>query len=372
MVFTGRAWAAGEVRSGFCNETDSEDPGDCHSGQMGSWAADANGIKSLEDCSTKCASCRRCRVVSFGMDDCSWFHSCQRLRDGPGTSELDRNFRSVKGRPKTAKPPHGTVSGERLGYATLLSHASFLPGTLALLSSLRAGGAQLPAVVLASAAALLPGATRLIQPFARVHLLSAAVERSLTPSARVLEAMRRKPSECAGTSSHARNATDLAGAHDCSSWQRLSTFAKLGLFAPNTTGFDQLLYLDADCVVRGNLDLVLGGFPYSLSGPQHLSSAGDLNYWNSGVMLLRPSEAIYGQLVRMTRDGDYHIADDPSDQDVYTPPPASIGPWLRATPADVCLRGGRQPHRVGAAAPSKVAAAAGKTQSSHLPPQRHA
>ena len=201
-------------------------------------------------------------------------------------------------------------------YATLLSHSSFLPGTLALLHSLRAGGALLPATVLATPSALLPGATALLERFARVRLLSAAVERATAPSAKALDMMRRKPSECEGGRAHARNETGMASAQDCSQWQRLSTYVKLRLFAPNATGCGVLLYLDADCLVRGNLDPVFTAFPYALTGSVRLSSAGNPGYWNSGVMLLRPSRAAYLELVRMARDGDYALSDDPGDQDV--------------------------------------------------------
>ena len=166
-------------------------------------------------------------------------------------------------------------------YATLLSHSSFLPGTLALLHSLRAGGALLPATVLATPSALLPGATALLERFARVRLLSAAVERATAPSAKALDMMRRKPSECEGGRAHARNETGMASAQDCSQWQRLSTYVKLRLFAPNATGCGVLLYLDADCLVRGNLDPVFTAFPYALTGSVRLSSAGNPGYWTT-------------------------------------------------------------------------------------------
>ena len=59
------------------------------------------------------------------------------------------------------------------------------------------------------------------------------------------------------------------------------------LLSPNATGYDVLLYLDADCIVSGNLDAVFTSFPYTIAKPLSLSSVGDLGYWNSGVMLPR-------------------------------------------------------------------------------------
>ena len=259
--------------------------------------------------------------MSLGQGDCSWYNSCARLDAGERSSDLDAHFRSMRvstpreyagqfnlpmderanGLPtgqqtngptdaqRTNGPPTGAPTPSRRRapttdrhcYATLLSHSSFLPGTLALLHSLRAGGALLPATVLATPSALLPGATALLERFARVRLLSAAVERATAPSAKALDMMRRKPSECEGGRAHARNETGMASAQDCSQWQRLSTYVKLRLFAPNATGCGVLLYLDADCLVRGNLDPVFTAFPYALTGSVRLSSAGNPGYWTT-------------------------------------------------------------------------------------------
>ena len=150
----------------------------------------ARGCHSRLNTICICYLCDRCQYVSLGEGDCSWYNSCARLDAGERSSDLDAHFRSMRvstpreyagqfnlpmderanGLPtgqqtngptdaqRTNGPPTGAPTPSRRRapttdrhcYATLLSHSSFLPGTLALLHSLRAGGALLPATVLAT------------------------------------------------------------------------------------------------------------------------------------------------------------------------------------------------------------------------------
>ena len=329
------SWPVGGRRRGYCAVTDSEDPGDCERGREGSWGVAIDRIRSVDGCVAQCRQCRRCRFVTFGDGDCSWYASCNRLArptaaaaaggndDALGAKFVSVRVRAAFGRTEAQQqqPPAATAATERCGYATLLSHPSFLPGTLTLLSSLRAGGATLPAVVLATPAALRPaGTAALLRSYAQLRVLDATDEAMLVPSPKVTRVMRRKPSECKGVRAHddASASGGLADAQDCSRWQRLATFAKLKLLEPNTTGLDCLLYLDADTIVRGNLDAVVSGsFPYAFGdAARAISAAGDLGYFNSGVMLLRPSRRAFDEVRAMLAAGDYNVADDPGDQDV--------------------------------------------------------
>ena len=296
-------WPIGESRPGYCAATDGEEPGDCVTGESGSWST--SGIRGLDECATRCLACARCRFVTYGEDDCSWYATCDELH--ARSSHASRHIRDEFGAPPSPR--------ERCGYATLLSHASFVPGALAMLTSLRAGGAQLPATVVATPSALHPASSVLLRRHARLHVVRPEEEARLTPSAKVIQVMNDKPSECAGVEAHERNASGLAAEHDCSRWQRLRTFVKLLLFLPNVTRCELLLHLDADTVVAGNLDGVFTTFPYALRNGAVLSAVGDIGYWNSGVMLMRPSERLFEQLASMVAAADYRISDDPGDQD---------------------------------------------------------
>ena len=57
-------WPIGETRQGYCAATDGEEPGDCETGESGSWST--SGIRGLDECATKCVSCTRCRFVTYG------------------------------------------------------------------------------------------------------------------------------------------------------------------------------------------------------------------------------------------------------------------------------------------------------------------
>ena len=309
-------WRVGERRSGYCAVTQSADPGSCQNGRLGSWVAEDNNITKLEDCAARCVEhCERCRYVTFGNGDCSWYFECPQLHDGNGFVSLH-----VRTRQKMLAASAPPLQQGQLGYATLLSHASFLPGTVALLASLRAGGAQLPATVLATRGSILPGTRPLL---ARLNATVRLVEGDLSPPERTFKHMRaRQHCHFRGGPSNL-TARGLDGTHDCSNLQRLSTYAKLHVFDPSATGYDVVLFIDSDSVVAtdSNLDVLFSRFPYALPEQLALSAAGSLKYFNSGVMLLRPSLQMYEEMKRiLSRDAQrsFTDADDPGDQEVIT------------------------------------------------------
>ena len=65
---------------GFCGVT--EGPGSCLHGDQGSWSAKEHGIRNLMGCAALCASCERCRHVSYSahLGDCSWYSNCDALK----------------------------------------------------------------------------------------------------------------------------------------------------------------------------------------------------------------------------------------------------------------------------------------------------
>ena len=111
-------WPIGESRPGYCAATDGEEPGDCATGESGSWST--SGIRDIDECATQCLSCARCRFVTYGEDDCSWYATCDELH--ARSSHASRHIRDEFGTPPSPR--------ERCGYATLLSHASFVPLSL--------------------------------------------------------------------------------------------------------------------------------------------------------------------------------------------------------------------------------------------------
>lgn len=253
-------------------------------------------------------ACGRCRFVTFGSGDCSWYSECPQLHAKGDFVSL--HVRAKMNQPTAVAPPQG-----RLGYATLVSHVSFLPGALALLASLRSGGAKLPATVLVTRSSLLPGTRQML---ARLNATVRLVEDDLSPPPRTLQLMRARQ-HCHFRSGRSNlTARGLDGTHDCSSLQRLSTYAKLHVFEPSATGYDVVLFIDSDCVVAkdSNLDLVFSSFPYALTGQQTLSAAGSPSYFNSGVMLFRPSVQMYTDMRELLRTGAYRDAADPSEQEV--------------------------------------------------------
>ena len=62
---------------GYCAITDSH-AGDCAAGNSGSWRV----VGGLSACMARCASCDRCRFVSYSVHekDCSWYAHCNTLR----------------------------------------------------------------------------------------------------------------------------------------------------------------------------------------------------------------------------------------------------------------------------------------------------
>lgn len=88
---------------GFCGETETNNAGDCRTGDLGSWSFDRRmivggqiifsqhtSIYTLDDCIAACRCCRRCAYVSFSAahQDCSWFangHCKQPLHSPPAT-----------------------------------------------------------------------------------------------------------------------------------------------------------------------------------------------------------------------------------------------------------------------------------------------
>ena len=70
-----RSWNGQQPQHGFCGETDTNDGGDCRTGNRGSWHTGNFGIRSLNDCIATCRCCSRCDYVSYSAraQDCSWY-----------------------------------------------------------------------------------------------------------------------------------------------------------------------------------------------------------------------------------------------------------------------------------------------------------
>ena len=99
----------GEVRTGFCAETVDGDNGDCETGDRGSWMAAASSVRTIDECASMCAGCRRCNYVSFSLalNDCSWHHTCR----------LDGLRTDVSGFESTAVPAAVKRNGTARGWS---------------------------------------------------------------------------------------------------------------------------------------------------------------------------------------------------------------------------------------------------------------
>ncbi|KAL1530778.1 hypothetical protein AB1Y20_001676 [Prymnesium parvum] len=79
------AWLATASR-GYCAETNDREAGDCSLGDQGAFGLSAAARHSwpaaAAECLARCAACPRCRHVSLSLAfaDCSWYHSCPRLK----------------------------------------------------------------------------------------------------------------------------------------------------------------------------------------------------------------------------------------------------------------------------------------------------
>ena len=69
---------ASRAKPGYCKAVD-RGSGDCEAGHEGSWGVTAvSEDEMMRVCTSKCASCARCRYVSYSRKhyDCSWVHEC--------------------------------------------------------------------------------------------------------------------------------------------------------------------------------------------------------------------------------------------------------------------------------------------------------
>ena len=87
-------WPIDESRPGYCAATDGEEPGDCATGESGSWST---GIRNLNECATQCLACTRCRFVTYGEDDCSWGEGDRGVRERMSTREKEWAMRAWRG-----------------------------------------------------------------------------------------------------------------------------------------------------------------------------------------------------------------------------------------------------------------------------------
>ena len=168
----------------------------------------------------------------------------------------------------------------RTGYATTVSSESYVGGALALATSLRLGGSLLPLVAFAP-------------PTAN---LSKSSEQALLDAGYSMRSVSQAASD-EWMQLISRRKRELHMGHS-SRWS--NAFQKLHLFKPGVSGFDMFAHIDADCVVKGNLDQVL---PFRRMHHQRARlmavcdhKCSNISYFNNGVMLIRPSNSFFRQL----------------------------------------------------------------------------
>lgn len=115
-----------EPVGGYCAVT--EGGGSCSHGRSGSWS---NAV-SLSACAARCASCSRCRFVSFSaaLSDCSWYAACQltRLQQTPSgftTLHVPAGRLPVPPDPpwRQVPPAHGAPRDAKRGYCSTTLYA---------------------------------------------------------------------------------------------------------------------------------------------------------------------------------------------------------------------------------------------------------
>ena len=163
-------------------------------------------------------------------------------------------------------------------YVTLVTNADYGLGALALARSLRLAGSSVPLVVLATDGA-------------------GGLDTLAAEGCRIVET--RKPGLSDGfvrrhsRESQHRDAPFTKGEkpafHD-----PLDNFCKLRLW--QMTGYDKLVFIDADAIVLRNTDRLFD-YPAFVAAPNVYESIADFGRMNAGVFVAEPSSAVYDAML---------------------------------------------------------------------------
>lgn len=196
----------------------------------------------------------------------------------------------------------------KASFVTLLTSEAYLPGALVLASSIRATGTKYPINLLVTENTLSSGA---------LNALHVAYDNVFTVPLLKSEALKN---------------LDLLGRPDLH-----STLTKIHVFNPNTytsvSGYEKVLFLDADTLVIRNLDHVFdnsGETAYLPSDDYVLAASPDIGWpdcFNSGVLLVRPNEKVYKVLVNQIESNPLECSFDGGDQGLLN---TVFGGWSKA------------------------------------------
>jgi lipopolysaccharide biosynthesis glycosyltransferase len=86
-------------------------------------------------------------------------------------------------------------------------------------------------------------------------------------------------------------------------WQ--GVFSKFLIFRPDIVRCDIVFYIDLDVIVRGNIIDCMHDLLDTFRNNEllYFMAAGSLEYFNNGVMLVRPRKKVYSYMIEMLRNG---------------------------------------------------------------------
>eukprot|EP00842_Homolaphlyctis_polyrhiza_P002717 jgi/Hompol1/3446/HPOL_003251-RA len=200
--------------------------------------------------------------------------------------------------------------GTECAYVTLLTNEAYLPGALVVARSLRRTGTRHALVVLVAADGVSAGARGVLR---RAFDAVVAVEPLRSHSAASAANLR------------------LLGRPDLA-----ASLTKLRAFDPRVIPFAKFVFLDADTLVRTNIDHLFAtidapAHSSSLAQPPVFAAAPDVGWpdcFNSGVFVARPDAQIYSDLLRHL---DEHDSFDGGDQGILN---SFFSTWSHESPTN--------------------------------------
>jgi len=170
----------------------------------------------------------------------------------------------------------------RNAYVTLVTNADYAMGAAALVRSLKLTGTEADIVVLHTGGAAAPDLVPLQTLGARL------VEAELLPTSTAFNERHAK--------SRIHTDAPFTKGNKPAFHTPLDNFAKLRLW--QLTGYDAVVFIDADALVLRNIDRLFA-YPEFSAAPNVYETLADFHRLNSGVFVAKPSEETFANMLAM-------------------------------------------------------------------------